>query len=300
MKGCFLRVALYGGVLLAAATTFAQAGLPVSLFCEPEAGAFCTRLAAELEAMQIQVERPAGAEAAVEVRQASREVVVTVRHDGVLETRTYSTDEAEPASSMILAIRVAEGLRAVYSQHSHPVAARLEDAAALEASPAVAQAMPATFAAFEAQAPGGTVAAVSFHDAATVGKGRLVVSAATRLGGGFAGYTGIDGPALGQTVDLAFGVKDWLQLGIGGAVASAGEGCVEASPRAYTGNICFRKLYYGAALKLGGRLYRSASDRFQLGLELAGGVYYQPYEDGNCGARWLAPSPPAASSGTTA
>ena len=278
----------------------AQPGAPVALSCVAGAEEQCSRMLAELQAAGLQVHKVsapvdvgaefAAARAVVEVKRDSQEVVVLLRRDGVLERRAYRPDEGEAPSEQIVAIQVAEWLRAVFGERVATEDARRAQAAP---EPAVAMATAPVLAPEPAPAPSPVAVATTrespgagsnapwFHDAATVGKGRLVLSSATRYGGGFAGYTGADGPFVGQTLGVALGATDWLQVGVGGGLAYGGSGCVEGSVSRPPGTMdppqCFARVHYSGELRLGVRLYRSSSDGLQLGIEVSGSVSYVPY-----------------------
>ncbi|HEY3446346.1 MAG TPA: hypothetical protein VGK67_08265 [Myxococcales bacterium] len=117
------------GILVAAlvpgSALAAQKGAHIAMSCAFAADPFCNRLLAELQAAGHQVDKlPDGAAleaelaapgAVVQVRQAPWEVVVMVRRDGVLETRTYKPDDRESNPAQTVAVQVAEGLRASFA-----------------------------------------------------------------------------------------------------------------------------------------------------------------------------------------
>lgn len=115
----------------------AQKGAHIAMSCAFAVDPFCNRLLAELQAAGHQVDKlPDGADlqaeleapgAVVQVRQAPWEVVVLVRHDGLLETRTYKPDSKEANPAQLVAVQVAEGLRATFAVRAPEVAPPKEE-----------------------------------------------------------------------------------------------------------------------------------------------------------------------------
>jgi hypothetical protein len=105
-----------------------------------------------------------------------------------------------------------------------------------------------------------------FNDAATIGQGHLVFETATRFGMGFAGYDGGNGtgPAMGQSVDLAWGATSFLQLGLRMDFAYNGDQCTGGNG---TGQ-CFIRPFLSGGLKVRVRIGRFLDDRIQLGAEV--------------------------------
>ncbi|MGC4122033.1 MAG: hypothetical protein QM765_47125 [Myxococcales bacterium] len=125
-RGLLLAIAMSAALLTATTAQAAAAGAHIALSCAFGADVYCSRLLAELHAAGHQVDKlPDGADlqaelaapgAVVQVRQAPWEVVVLVRRDGILETRTYRPDAGEQNPAQTVAVQVAEGLRATFSQ----------------------------------------------------------------------------------------------------------------------------------------------------------------------------------------
>lgn len=124
MSARILTFAVVMAALLPVSALGAQKGAHIAMSCAFAADPFCNRLLAELQAAGHQVDKlPDGADlaaeleapgAVVQVRQAPWEVVVLVRREGVLETRIYKPDSKEANPAQLVAVQVAEGLRATF------------------------------------------------------------------------------------------------------------------------------------------------------------------------------------------
>ena len=129
----------------------------------------------------------------------------------------------------------------------------------------------ASLAALALAASGGPL----LNDAATIGAGGVMFGSATHFGIGFAGYDGGNGtgPAMGQSVELAFGAASFLQVGLRLDLAYNGDQCPNGPSDPTT---CYTRTFLSGALKAKARILRLAGDRVQLGVEASEAVLRLP------------------------